>query len=62
MINVVHSADEALLMHSSGTYATSDSAVLKRSGNPVMDIPRAVIENRYHAVLPSMSKLLENQL
>jgi hypothetical protein len=58
VISVVHSADEAMLLHSSGTYATSDSAVLKKTVNPVIDIPRAVIESKYRAELPDLSIFL----
>ncbi len=55
---VVHSADQAVLMHTSGTIATSDSNVLDHSTNPVVDIPRKILESKFHAMLFNLYGLL----
>ena len=58
-IELVKSADQALLMHKSGTLATSDSAILFRFENPIIDIPRCILETKYKAKLFKLNMLLE---
>lgn len=56
---VVHSADQAILMHSSGTIATSDSNILDRTENPVLDIPRKILESKFGAKFFNLREILE---
>ena len=53
---LVPSADEALLLHKRGTLATSDSNILKHTENPVLDIPREIIEERFEGRLMDLGK------
>lgn len=57
-VELVRSADEALSTHRSGVLATSDSAILMHSVLPVLDIPRYIIENHYHARLTDLYAIL----
>ncbi len=50
-IEVVPSADRAILLHTFGTIATSDSNILDRSDNPVFDLPRKILESKFNARL-----------
>jgi len=57
-VELVHSADQAILMHTSGVFATSDSNVLDHSCNPILDIPRKILESRFHTMLFNLYELL----
>jgi hypothetical protein len=57
-VELVHSADQALLLHSSGTIATSDSNVLDHSENPLFDLPRKILESKFNPVLFNLYNLL----
>ncbi len=50
-IEVVPSADHAILMHATGIIASSDSNILDRSDNPVFDLPRKILESKFNARL-----------
>jgi len=50
-VEVVHSADEAILTHTRGIIATSDSNILDHSVNPVFDLSRKILESKFNANL-----------
>lgn len=53
------SADDSLLSHTFGVLATSDSAVIDNSENPILDIPKIIIEKKYHYSLTNLGTLLK---
>ena len=58
---LVRSADEALLLHNSGILATSDTAILKRTVNPILDIPAIIIRKRYGGKLFDLNRYLKRK-
>ena len=54
---VVESADRALAAHQGALLATSDSAVIDTHRGPVTDLARIVLESRYSAAIPDLSKV-----
>ena len=57
-VELVHSADRAVLMHGPGTIATSDSTVLDNSENPLFDLPRKILEAKFNPALFNLYDLL----
>jgi len=47
MIRRVDSADKAIILHETGILATSDSSIIAQTSNPIIDLPRAIIEQNY---------------
>jgi hypothetical protein len=54
-VRIVNSADEAILEHAEGVFATSDSGILDMSTLPIVDIPRNLIESRFHSKLINLA-------
>jgi hypothetical protein len=50
-VEVVHSADFAVKQHLDATIASSDSALIDACLNPIIDLPRQIIEIKYKAAL-----------
>ncbi|MGD2035160.1 MAG: DUF434 domain-containing protein [Bacteroidales bacterium] len=50
-VHAVDSADLSIKDHHEGTIATSDSAIIDQTLNPVLDIPRQIIESKYNTRL-----------
>lgn len=57
-IILVKSADQQILQHTSGVLATSDSVIIDNSENPILDIPRTIIEEKYHYAIINLETLL----
>jgi hypothetical protein len=57
-IYIVHSADSAIMQYENCTLATSDSAIIDANSNPIIDIPRAIIEKNYNTLLFDIQKKL----
>jgi hypothetical protein len=57
-ILLVKSADESLLEDSSNVIATSDSVIIDSSNNPILDIPRTIIERIYSYSITDLSTLI----
>jgi hypothetical protein len=55
---VVKSADYALKHSNNSILATSDTVIIEKSGMPVVDLPRAILEQFYGAVLMKINELL----
>lgn len=53
------SADHSLLSNTSGVLATSDSEVIDNSENPILDIPKIIIEKKYNYSLTNLETLLQ---
>jgi len=58
-VHLVPSADIALLENQEGTLATSDSAIIDHSSNPILDIPRYIIEKKYKTELYKLKDMLD---
>ncbi len=58
-VHLVPSADIALMEHQEGTLATSDSAIFDHSSNPILDIPRYIIEKKYNTELYKLKDKLD---
>jgi hypothetical protein len=50
-VEVVHSADHAIKENSGGTVATSDSVIIDACNNPIIDLPRLILQKEYDASL-----------
>ena len=46
-VEVVHSADHSISKNSGGTVATSDSALIDACNNPIIDLPRLILQKEY---------------
>ncbi len=57
-VYIVKSADKALKKHSNGMLATSDSDIIDQCSNPIIDIPRNIIEKKYNAELFNLNDKL----
>jgi len=64
-VEVVKSADFDDKQHSNSTISSSDSALIDLCSNPIMDIPRQIIERKYKANLFNLylelQKILKNK-
>lgn len=59
-VHLVPSADFELLHYKEGTIATSDSAIIDQSSNPILDIPRYIIEKNYKTELYNLKDNLDS--
>lgn len=57
-IILTKSADQQILQHTSGALATSDSVIIDNSENPILDIPRTIIEEKYNYTIIKLETLL----
>jgi hypothetical protein len=57
-VQLVVSADTAIIDSPDGTIATSDSAIIDHCSKPVLDIPRSVIEQKYKTELYNLKDIL----
>ncbi len=55
---LVHSADKAILSHSQGTIATSDSTIIDGIHLPIFDIPLQIITDLYNASIFDLRKFM----
>lgn len=53
-IEVLRSADQGLIISTSSILATSDSAILARTGKPVFDLAHHILKSRFGARLPEL--------
>lgn len=56
--HVIKSADWALRQNRHGVIATSDTAIIEKAMVPVIDLPRAILEQAYEAVFLKLHSLL----
>jgi hypothetical protein len=57
-LELTESADESILQHTNGTIATSDSALIDKSGLPIIDIPLTIISQKYNASIFNLKERL----
>jgi hypothetical protein len=61
-VEVVPSADYSLKQHLSAIIATSDSALIDACTNPMIDLPRQIIETKYNTTLFNIQTKLNSIL
>ncbi|MBN1598600.1 MAG: DUF434 domain-containing protein [Bacteroidales bacterium] len=54
----IKSADNAIRKHTVGTIATSDTAIIDSTSNPIFDIPRTIIESYFDNKLANLKEFL----
>ena len=59
---VVHSADQDILLHTSGIIASSDSSILDRSNLSLLDLPRKILETEFKAKLYNLYEYFKEKL
>lgn len=57
--NVVRSADWALKQYDNGIIATSDTVIIEKSGRPVVDLPRSILESNFQVRFIQLNDLIK---